>query len=378
MVTKGFWITALLLLTSAQVSLAQAPRDYSGWSTPTAAPSRAAARNPQVAKYQAQGSLGDGLPQLPMPEVGSFDSTSSALPSVLPEDLPAILPASNSPVSPPPMASTSSSVLPPAPDARTTGQSVLPPQPAPRQPVPQGTSSRGGQRMPNTVNNDLRPSNAARPEPRFDNVAYQSGNGPTVSETGAAGMRTVPGGQSRGGGALDPRAVTTGLPFVTPPPRGRYPTSYYNPAFFQNAAFQRQVAARQLAGQSELRNQPVGQLASNVTANPNGALLPQYSQPGIYPTAYQQCVPTNGSYAPTLPPPPNMPQTGAVPGSVVPPTYTPNLTPGMYAPNNAGYSPLVSLGQENYNVVLGRGFVGQPTVYVPGQPIRNFLRYLSP
>jgi hypothetical protein len=27
---------------------------------------------------------------------------------------------------------------------------------------------------------------------------------------------------------------------------------------------------------------------------------------------------------------------------------------------------------------VGRGIIGQPTVYVAGQPIRNFLRYLSP
>ena len=27
---------------------------------------------------------------------------------------------------------------------------------------------------------------------------------------------------------------------------------------------------------------------------------------------------------------------------------------------------------------LGQGFLGQPKVYVPGQPIRNALRYLSP
>lgn len=28
--------------------------------------------------------------------------------------------------------------------------------------------------------------------------------------------------------------------------------------------------------------------------------------------------------------------------------------------------------------VVGRGLIGQPTLYLPGQPIRNFLRYLSP
>jgi hypothetical protein len=50
----------------------------------------------------------------------------------------------------------------------------------------------------------------------------------------------------------------------------------------------------------------------------------------------------------------------------------------MYATNNAGHKPLFTMGQENYNVQLGRGIIGQPTVYVTGQPIRNFLRYISP
>jgi hypothetical protein len=121
-------------------------------------------------------------------------------------------------------------------------------------------------------------------------------------------------------------------------------------------------------------------------AQPNGVaanlastqqVLPQYRtqqvlpqsqpNPSIYQTAFQQCAPS-----------PTFPGAGNVPGNYVPPTLTPNLTPGLYTPNNAGYSPLFSLGQENYNVLLGRGIIGQPTVYVPGQPIRNFMRYLSP
>jgi hypothetical protein len=29
-------------------------------------------------------------------------------------------------------------------------------------------------------------------------------------------------------------------------------------------------------------------------------------------------------------------------------------------------------------LILGKGIIGQPKVYVSGQPVRNFLRYLSP
>lgn len=155
--------------------------------------------------------------------------------------------------------------------------------------------------------------------------------------------------------------ITSGLPYVTPPPqnsRSRYATSPYQPAVFQLAAYQR-ATPTQLAGSS------TASVPTYLTAQQTA--LPQYQQPGIYPTAYQ-CTPAA----------PSFPSTGAVPGAYVPPTLPPNLTPGLYTPNNAGYSPVFSLGQENYNVLLGRGIIGQPTVYVPGQPIRNFMRYLSP
>lgn len=61
-------------------------------------------------------------------------------------------------------------------------------------------------------------------------------------------------------------------------------------------------------------------------------------------------------------------------GSVI----MPSAAPQLYSQNNAGWRPLFTLGQENYNVQLGRGIIGQPTVYVTGQPFRNFLRYLFP
>ena len=75
---------------------------------------------------------------------------------------------------------------------------------------------------------------------------------------------------------------------------------------------------------------------------------------------------------------PAAPPAGSMGDAYVPPTLTPNYGPGLYSSNNSGYRPLFSLGQENYNAQLGRGIIGQPTAYVPGQPFRNFFRYLSP
>jgi hypothetical protein len=68
-----------------------------------------------------------------------------------------------------------------------------------------------------------------------------------------------------------------------------------------------------------------------------------------------------------LPPPSEIP----VP-AVLPPTF---VAPGASA---APIRPLLSFGQQYKPVELGRGIVGQPVAYVPGEPIRNFVRYIFP
>lgn len=40
--------------------------------------------------------------------------------------------------------------------------------------------------------------------------------------------------------------------------------------------------------------------------------------------------------------------------------------------------PLLSFGQEQHGVVVGQGMLGQPVAYVPGQWVRNSVRYLFP
>jgi hypothetical protein len=71
------------------------------------------------------------------------------------------------------------------------------------------------------------------------------------------------------------------------------------------------------------------------------------------------------------------PPYAGIPGNIAPPTYMPNQVPaGLYG--NTGWRPLFGLGQDNFNVQLGRGIIGQPVAYVVGQPFRNFLRYVFP
>ncbi len=86
----------------------------------------------------------------------------------------------------------------------------------------------------------------------------------------------------------------------------------------------------------------------------------------VDPCAQPRCGAPNG-YAPY----PYATQPGGSPFSYVPPTAMPYT-------NNSGYRPLIGFGQSLSNAYLGRGIIGQPTAYVGGQPVRNFLRYLSP
>jgi hypothetical protein len=177
-------------------------------------------------------------------------------------------------------------------------------------------------------------------------------------------------------GLRDPREFASGLPYVTPSV-GRYPTSpYMGPRpIIQNVAFQRTLPLQAGAAAANQQptlpqyTQPPPNIAMQPAAPPQTALgqpiYPQNPSPGIYPAG--QCTPNSG-----------LPADGSLGATYAPPTVTPNWNPGMYSPNNSGYRPLFSLGQENYNVVLGRGIVGQPTAYVPGQYLRNFLRYLMP
>ena len=72
------------------------------------------------------------------------------------------------------------------------------------------------------------------------------------------------------------------------------------------------------------------------------------------------------TYAPSaqgtlaLPPPPPLTMVPVQVGPVV--TYKPLV-------------PMVPLPAQYY---LGQGLLGQPKLYVPDQPLRNFLRYLTP
>lgn len=64
--------------------------------------------------------------------------------------------------------------------------------------------------------------------------------------------------------------------------------------------------------------------------------------------------------------------TQVLPAVVIPPTTT--IATGRGVPRHS----LINFGQSRNPVVVGQGIVGQPVAYVPGQPVRNWIRYLFP
>jgi hypothetical protein len=81
---------------------------------------------------------------------------------------------------------------------------------------------------------------------------------------------------------------------------------------------------------------------------------------------------------PTLQP---VPARSVAPQSVGPACdAVPHIPPGVatFGPPLVNYRPIVPLVAMPRSYQVGRGILGQPKVYVPGQPIRNALRYLTP
>lgn len=379
--TVSFALMVVLAFTMSRVGLAQMPsqtpdrssdlrpvqRQFGGWNAAPERPDRIrAGASPdtvqpasglegspaQRAFYQQQQSLSDNLPSFPG---GGYDSPSSTG-AVLPA-LPALPGAQQQQVLP-------SS---PPPQVNPAGYPLANPLANPQfnqQPGPTASQIYPSQNEPAAVAQSV-PRQRTVPAQSVGNVtqqqdlrAIQNANTPTNTvnqQQPAVGLRNQ-------------QNYVTGPPFVSPPPgMGRYPTSPYQGPRYQTTAYQRNapLAAQTVAAQTG------GLVAPPGTVDPADLrpTLPQNQNlTGVYPTAFQQ------QCAPSV----NYPGTGAVPGTYVPPTLTQNLTPNLYSANNSGYSPLFSLGQENYNVLLGRGLIGQPTVYVPGQPFRNFFRYISP
>ncbi len=113
--------------------------------------------------------------------------------------------------------------------------------------------------------------------------------------------------------------------------------------------------------------------------------LPPYSPRTAFQQPAANTVPALGT------PPAQLPNAGAIApfpnpncapnrnyyGQVYP--YPVNNVPPTFGPTFAnGPQPLIRLRTLPRNAYVGQGIIGQPTAYVPGEPLRNIIRYIMP
>ncbi|MEO1525579.1 MAG: hypothetical protein AAFX06_09080, partial [Planctomycetota bacterium] len=195
----------------------------------------------------------------------------------------------------------------------------------------------------------------------------------------------LPGGGATGGAiGLPPEtpgaSIPTNRPFptadATPPPATTTPRSL---------PVAPPSTGPGIASPSDLTPIPQPQLNTNAFSTVNNCRL--ISGPSTYTAAMgygcgTPVVPTGYGGPVTTGGPVTSPFAG-VPAEYAPAAALPPTT--VVAPTapfaNRGAAParsLFTLGQENYQVQVGQGLWGQPKAYVPGQNVRNWVRYFFP
>ena len=99
----------------------------------------------------------------------------------------------------------------------------------------------------------------------------------------------------------------------------------------------------------------------------------------IAPMAYGEQI--RGGWAdapPALLGTPTVTYRAASPGPLVLPPPPPLVAHPVQVGPVVTYRPLVPVVPMPSQYYVGQGLLGQPKLYVPAQPVRNFLRYLSP
>lgn len=153
------------------------------------------------------------------------------------------------------------------------------------------------------------------------------------------------------------RNVPNNTPPAAPVPRSGLSNDYAPIAQPRLDGFATVDNCRNVTGPSNYR------ASGFFNCDPRGDSGATYTIPASYTPPPAQIAPVS-----TLPP--------AVAYPSAPVSITGTLPPVL--PGSAGYRPLFSFGQENNPVQVGQGLIGQPVAYVPGQTVRNWLRYLAP
>jgi len=122
-----------------------------------------------------------------------------------------------------------------------------------------------------------------------------------------------------------------------------------------------------------------------VRPGPAGVYGQGYALPVTRTTRYApvRVVATPADRRPTLAPGGPQADLQPIPAPCCQPTVTrtvpvPPPPAHVQARRTTVYRPLVPLAPAPRQVIVGRGILGQTKAYVPGQPVRNFFRYLLP
>ena len=233
--------------------------------------------------------------------------------------------------------------------------------------------------VPTVVRSPLTSPSGLR-ETAYQNTGYQNSAG-LVRQT--AMQFEVPG----GAGAFAPPAGPLTQPAAQPSSRSLPP----GPVPQQSLPTQQAPLAQQFSPQQQplpsLPSPPLGQrldlapmnqpVLSNQFATINNCA--GVTGPSNYNASFgSACAPVGyQAVAPYQAPPAQIAAPALMPGGT-------QVLPGsaaIVAPaalNPAPIGSLLTFGQERYPVQVGQGILGQPKAYVPGQTVRNWLRYFTP
>jgi hypothetical protein len=180
-------------------------------------------------------------------------------------------------------------------------------------------------------------------------------------------LTTPPSAPRVGPSAADPSAA--GYSLNNPPASGYQPLESY-PAANPSQSVGSSVVSGPSPGSCDC------QVVPTIRYQPTQTLSPVVVPPAAYSSTYVPPPPASAAYAARVVYQRPVVYRQAVASPIV---YQPLTAPAV-APAGASYylPPILPVQNVPAGATIGRGVLGQPTVYVPGQPVRNFLRYLAP
>ena len=163
---------------------------------------------------------------------------------------------------------------------------------------------------------------------------------------------------------------------IAPPSQSTFDSSAndFRPLESFPPAYQGSTGHSTVVNSQPLTNCPPAMLGTT-TARPIVPLQPIHLPPASYSQTYVPPPPSRARYATPVVYQRPVVYSETIPATVV---YQRPIAPVAVATPQYYLPPVLPIQNVPVGATIGRGVLGQPTVYVPGQPVRNVLRYLSP